>query len=396
MRLILVAALLLAVLSHPIIFAEQTGQLNNTGNTLRNITIVTGLLGYTVYQCSSNSSCFGYTCFFDYDSVGTATSSLGFCNATAVTSCIHDDSSSLFSPATASGSSFCVTNTTYRTCTSGVWGGEVSCSSGQTCSSGSCSGSSSTSGSGGAGSGTSAKTVVLKIINVPFEVSIEQGKTSVVSVDVRNDGTAVTQNVTLSVSGISWATVAPPVYSVLSAGNSKTFSINITVPGDAAISTYTVTISTSSTNATNSTSFTLKVLPGPAAAVDINQTLANQLSIFAELSANLTELEALGATRSDVEDIRALLSSARSKLRQANQSIIGGDYFTANSLLSDAASLLDEARSRMRSVGFGEPIAFDTTLFAIIGAVIAVVAFIVYLFWPTKQQKSFVKFRKTK
>lgn len=401
MRVILVALLLLSMLAQTSV-AETTGTINNSGNAIRNITSVTGLFGYTVSACSSNASCFGYTCFFDFDAVGTVTTSAGLCNATAVASCIHDDSSSSFSPATASGSNFCVTNTTYSTCTSGVWSNATSCSSGQTCSGGACSApSSSSSSSGGGGSSAAAKNITLKIINMPTEISIVQGAKGNFSVNVKNDGNVLTQNITLSVSGITWATTAPSIYSVISAGNSKQFNVTINVPGSAEIKTYTVTLTATSTNTTASANFVLKVLPSSSSSSEINQTQLNYVSIIDGLKANLSAMEAQGATKSQVEDIKNILSSATSKVNQAGESVAGNDYFAANTLLGEAARLIDEARNKIRDIGFGEPSEpqqpLDIVPILIVVAVVAVIAAIVlYLFWPTKNQKPLITFKPTK
>lgn len=388
MRLLLIF-LLLTIFFHPSL-AETTGNISS-GGPIKNITSVTGLLGYTVLYCDADADCRGYKCFVDFDgeAVDSDTSQpSGWCNATSVSNCYNDGS------ATASGSKLCITNTTYRECASGSWGSATSCSSGQTCSAGACSGAS-TSTSGGGG-GAAAPKFLLAIINVPLEVSVVQGKSYVVTADVRNDGNTLTQNVTLSVSGIAWASVVPGIYAVLSAGNSKQFNITIAVPADAEVKSYTVSLQAASTNTTANTSFALKVTPSPATASGINQTYLNYVSVLGELDANLTGLEKQGATQSDVDDIRNILNSARSKVRQANQSIAAGDYFTANSLLAEASSLLDEARNRLKNIGFGGPAADLTFVYLIIGIAVAVVAFIAYLFWPTREQKPYTQFRKTK
>jgi hypothetical protein len=386
-------------------FAEMTGNLSSSTGVPVNITIVTGLFGYTVSNCSSNASCFGYTCFLDFDSgtdSGTWNTTWGLCNATSVRSCIHDNRDSIFTRV-ADSSYYCATNTTYRTCSGGSWSAATSCSSGQTCTvdaistSVPCAAPSTSSTSSSAGA-PAAATVTLSIINMPTEVSIVQGSAGNVTVDVRNNGNSLTNNITLSVSGIAWATITPSIYSTLVAGNSKPFNIAISVPSNAEIKTYTVTLAAASTNATATANFVLKVLPSPSTSIDINQTYLNYISILSELNANLTALEGQGATKSDVDAIKKILASAQTKITQANRSITSNDYFTANSLLADAASLFDEARNKIRAIGFGEPTTpTDMTLiYIIVGVVIAIVAFIIYLFWPTKTQKPFLAFKKTK
>src|SRR3989344_2573301 len=191
MKLILSAFLLLAML-FPLALAETSGTINNSGNSVNNTVAVTGLLGYTINNCTASTDCLGYSCFLVFDSLGRYSSSLGICNATYVTSCIHDASGGTFSVA-ADTNFYCTANTTYRQCLSGAWASSTSCAAGQTCNVDSISSSNpcaapaatTTTTSGGSGSGTTtAQKVTLKLRDVLTEIRIIQNTSKIIYIDV--------------------------------------------------------------------------------------------------------------------------------------------------------------------------------------------------------------------
>ncbi len=381
----LLGILLFLLLSFPA-FAEFTGVINFS---FANVSVVTGLTAYTVNLCNSTSDCLGHACFLDYDNVSTAPS-YGWCNASSITSCYHNNSEY------SSGTNICVTNITTRSCSSGTWQGVANCSSGQTCSSafgtpGNCtSPSSSSSTSGGSSSSTTNKNPSIIFSSIPVDFSLTQGESATRVVIVKNNGNATLYNVTLT-SSLTWAAITPAKWNSSVKNNETAFTVNFSAPADAAVKTYVVTLEVTTYNLSvkDSRTFNLNVKPS-------NTTVAEQ--IFPEYDEHVTRLaileenmKSLQEKGADVEELAALLLNAKSKLTQANQSLESKDYFTAKQLLDDAKGLLDAAAEKVNSTAIPTAapfdIKFDATLVVILAAVIGVVAFIVYMLLPPKQKK---------
>ncbi len=389
-------------------FSETNGTLNFS---TRNVSVTTGLFGYTVSTCSSNSGCFGYACFFDYDTAGHNTTTSGTCAPTTFTSCIHDTSSGV-TTIVAGGSYICASNTTTRQCSSGSWASEVSCSSGQSCTVGAVSTSSPCSTSGTTGSTTSTSSTtnttnttkigMINITSVPGALEVIQGNSTSGNVTIKNIGNATLANITLSVSGIesSWYSVLPTKVTSLIVGNSSTFSIAFSIPQAAGVKSYTVVFTVAAPGVSSkSASIALKILPSANTIAQINQTFENYTSLYTAAEKNVTDLEKTNVNTEDLGNLKSILNDIKNKLIQANESIAKGDYFTAQQAMDEANNLINTLNEKIGQVRYQTPAVVpggdNTIIFIIAGVVIAVVAIIIYLFWPTKKEKiAFDIFRK--
>ncbi len=377
--------------------SEVVGVLNASGNSVSNVTIVTGLLGYTVQFCNSDADCSSYKCFSDYD--GTASgSSVGWCYPSSTTGCYHDGN------ATSTGSNICITNTTYRSCSSGTWSSVTSCSSGQTCSSGTCSTPSSTTTTTTSSSTTTNTTTTKASISLTLNASsltIVQGKSAAVSATVKNTGSRALSSAILSITGVStaWYSIDPSSIPSIPLGGSRSFNISIAVPIDAEVKAYVavINVTTNETGARNSTTLGINVTPSASTYVVINQTYLDYKLLTDPLDTNITDLENRNATAEDVQALRSLLDTIRSKMNQSQAYIDNGDYFNAKLVLDEVKNLMSEFNDKVANVRFQEaiddtgqpPSAGEPLPIWVYVVVIAAIAVIVYLFWPSKKQTLF-------
>lgn len=383
---IIILLLLLAVPA----FADFSGAINfsNSGNRSTS----TGIWAYTVNLCNSTSNCMpqgaGLSCFLDYDNFSSGFS-YGWCNASSITNCYHNDS------AYATSTNICITNLTYSTCTSGNWSAApLNCSSGQTCPStlgtpGNCTGTSSTTttGSSGGSTTTTDRTPSIIFTSAPVDFDIVQGGSTTRVVITKNNGNVTLYNVTLSVS-LDWAVIEPVKWNQSAKNNETAFTINFTAPEDAEVKKYSVTLTASTHNSSAGVSKAFYINVNPS-----NRTVQEQIfpeyeqyisSLFG-MEANMMYLEEQGA---DVEELKSLLLNAKNKLSQANESLENKDYFTAKQLMDDAKGLLDAASNRASSTTIPSTPPVDFTFIIIIILVVAGVGgFVAYILLPPKPEK---------
>lgn len=375
-----------------IAFAESGGTLNFS---TANLSITSGLFGYTVDFCNNNNNCFQYKCFLDYDGQS-ATGYAGWCNQTSVTSCYKNVSSTNgASNPVAAGTSYCTNSVSYRTCTNGVWGSEVNCGNNQTCSSGSCSttSSSSSSSSGGGGgtssnTSTSVKKLEISIISLPSSFDILQGGSAAKTIKVKNSGNLTLSDVRIILSNAEWITLTPTSISSLAKSAEYTFSIDINIPQTAEVKTYNIDVSvlTNYTNTSATGKFSFNVIPTNET---IEFSILPRYENYTALYNNYTKIaDELAKKGVNVDEIAGFLENAQLKLDKAKAAIDSGKYFDAKLLLDDAESLLKGANDRL--VAIQNPL--DIVLIIIIIAVIAVAGFVGYMFLPAKATKPKINF----
>lgn len=405
MRLIISCLLLLAAfLLVPLANAETSGTINASAYNFS--APIVGLFGYTVDNCAVDASCLGYKCYVDFDDeVDDSDTSKppGTCMPPSTTQCFNDNR--WFAPSTNVKNS----NVTYYTCLSnetGKWSGLKTCASGEifgydSTNAGNCSASSSSSSSSGGGGGSSSNTTAAKKSGIAItsaipDIQMVQGDSAAFGVSFKNTGNTTLSATKLSVSGIesSWVSVTPESIAILSPGNVNAFIVNISLPPGATINSYSTQLKLSAQDGTNDTkSFTLKVLPAPAAQADINQSYQSYSYIIGILEKNITGLQ--GANKEDVESLKTTVMLVKSKLADAKSDIEKGDYYNAKLILDDVAGLIDSANRQLAKVRPAEsasPQQIDITLIAIIIAiVVGVVAFLAYLLWPTKESSMLAK-----
>ncbi len=359
-----------------ITFAETT---NTT--SYWNITAATGLTGTTYAYCNATANCGPYACFLDWDSVS-AGGYIGWCNATSITSCYHNDT------AYSSSYSECASSTIKRICSSGTWTTET-CSS--ACSGGNCTTTTTTISSSG-GSTTFNDTYKLissiKLVSSPADFSAVQNETTSKTVQAKNNGTRTLLNMTLRLSGIDsgWFRITPNKFNSTPEGATNTFVINISVPADAEIKTYVISVSvvTSNSSVYAAYNFSMKILPSnKTIETDIIPRFLDYQSLITALEKNVTDLKQKGVDTSLME---SMLKDLKSKISQIDSDIKSQNNFAAKQNLDEAKNLISNLNSRITSAVIPVPQLpkTDFILYIIVAVIITVSGILLYLFWPAK------------
>jgi len=231
-----------------------------------------------------------------------------------------------------------------------------------------------------------------------------QGESATKKIKVINTGTLALSNAQISLSGIpsTYYTFDITTYSTIGQGLSKNFTLTIALPQTAVVGNYTVviTVVTSAASARDTKTFKLKILPSNKTISTLNSTYNTYLSVVNELEQNITNLEAKGIS---VSALRTSLSDIRAKLNQTNSSLSAKDYYTAQVLLNQVDSMVSDIRTRIANAVAAPPgnattnasgnatggvFTFPDLPWLYIGigiAVAAIVAVLLYLFWPERE-----------
>jgi hypothetical protein len=377
-------------------FAETTGTINFTY-----VNATTGLFGYTIEGCNSDADCHGYKCFLDFDGTSNSSGFGGWCNTTSVTNCFHSAAGSPSIYAFASGDKLCIANgtagnNTYRTCSGGVWSSITACASGYTCApsdivAATCASSSSGGGPGSGGGVGSSSVGAISITVYPGNFTIEQGTSVIKNFTIRNTGNRTLYNVTLSITGVQWASVITQRIPILYQTYENSFLVNFTLPYSAEIRTYaiTATVNTHLTSVYTYKTFLVNATIGEQTVQEeIVPDLNNYTAQLAYLDANLTLLESKGV---DTSVARNSLVGARNKLLEAKTLILAKNYGEASRLIREAKGLIEDATLELDALNAGVPLV-SPVLILIVAIVIAAVAFFVYLMLPPKEEKKITMF----
>jgi len=364
--------------------AETSGQIT-TGTF--NVSVITGLFGYSVDYCNAGYECFDYTCFLDWDATGGG-GKAGWCNLSSITSCYHNGTVS------STGSAACDTSTSYRTCANGVWGSSASCSGNLTCSDGLCASSSSASSSSSSGSSSSSTVNFDQKISIlqTSDISILQGAKIIKTLTVKNVGNRTLFNVSVGVSGIdaSWVSIGPSKVNITINGN-VTFGLEFTIPQDAVAKVYDViaTATTSNSSVVTSVSFKVSVLPTKETVQNVILPSYNSAALrFSELEKKIVALE---ESCTDTKLLRSNIEDINGKMTRISDYIDSEDYVNANTLIDDAARSLEELNQKIVNTHPGScgGISIDI-VYVVAGIVVAAaVIMLLYLFWPQKAQSKF-------
>lgn len=392
---IILITLILIFLFSAFAFSEVTGNIT-LGNTNITAPPTTGVYGYTVAYCNITADCRDtsvYRCFIDYDS-NSSWPWTGWCNSTSLTRCYHNF------VAYTTGSTFCDTTTSYRTCTTGNWSATTACGVNQTCSGGTCStvnASSSGGGGGGGGSSSTAITTYSSItVSTPVpDFNMTQNTSTMKVIGIKNSGNTTQYNLTIAVSGLdsSWYSFLPEKYNSTYKTKEYNFTFSFSIPYNAEVKTYTITVtaSTANTSVTTADIFSLKILPSnETVEKEINPNYELYASMLETLLAEITELETKG---SDVAKLKEDYDTIESKLNQTKTAIDSGDYYTANVLLNEIKTLIDTMETDIEGAEIlpkaekAEPISMIWIIVIVI--IIAIIAFLLYILWPTKEEKGY-------
>lgn len=383
--------LLIFLLLLPLAYGEFTGTINiSTLGT----PLVTGLFGYTVKYCDIDSQCMGYKCFIDFDGEvddSDTSQPAGICNSTATATCFTD---SVWR------SGICTNSTAKRACTSGVWGNVTNCPSGETCSAdGACAKPSADSAGGGAGGGGNISLKhSIKLVSGIADFDIIQGESAAKFASFKNDGNLTLTNITLVLSGIteSWYGVNPSRFSSVNVAKEDRFNVSFFIPKDGEVKSYQINaeIKTHKSNISAKFSFTMKVLPSnETVEKEVVPKYGRLLSALEAIEQNITALIPKGVDEGNITVLKNIAETIKSKLEQANASLERKDYFTANSLLSDAESLLNELKAKIAEAK-APSAKIDILMLTLIAFAVIIILFVLYLLWPQKQTAKTLPFAK--
>jgi hypothetical protein len=241
------------------------------------------------------------------------------------------------------------------------------------------------SGSGGTGSNLTSTVNPAMSVTVPSDFDLVQGTNLSKSVVVKNTGNKTLNNVTLSLSGVSWYTVSPPRVDQLLRNNEYNFTVTFSPPADATAASYQVTATASSAEISSSKTFNVKVnLSEANVQAQLIPDLNNYTSQLDSAESDTAKLESRGLNISAVKD---LLASARSKLAEAKAFIDSKDYASAARLVDEAKSLVAQASAKMIEIEENSRFKIDP-MWIVYGLVmIGIIAFVRYLLLPPKEEK---------
>ena len=251
----------------------------------------------------------------------------------------------------------------------------------------SSSGSSSSSAAAAATATTAADSVYIQITKWASIVEAVQGESSTTSVVVKNTQTSGSKTISLKAINLpSEVSVSvEPASKLINGGNSGEFIVTLDILDSLAVDDYSGKFQASDSSSTIEKDFTLHVLPGAAAKAKISSDLAN---FTAELDLLWKEINSTKAVGGDLNSTEELAIQVRDKLAEAQAQIdLGTDdgYFAASQILEEVANLLNTAKSQLkvdkRTAGFAWPV---DPLYIGIGVGVAAIGFLVYLFLPSK------------
>lgn len=393
--------LILLLLMIPLAFAELQGTLNLTNV---NNSIVSGIWGQTYYQFCNGTTCSPLDrCAMDYDGTGYSTTYQGWCINASETRCAHSDTASSSPSFYDNATNKCKSDTYVMQCVSGSWNDYVTCNSTQYCSVGACIALITTTTTASGSSGTTATTANTTtsitssttttialgqqlnssvMIRKPQNITILQGSSSVVQITVLNTGNFTLYNLTLALSGLPYPyNITPSKVTSLAPTVSGVFQINISLSSSSIVNVYTLNLALSTSNSSVSTSesFMFSISPN-------NDTINNNiLPLYSRYSLHLAGIEKnitlLSSSGADVSIVNNTLARIKLKLEQASTEISAGNYVTANSILGDVGSAINDLSSQVEKVP--APLPSYIIIIAVAG-IIVVVSFIAYTMWPTR------------
>jgi hypothetical protein len=188
------------------------------------------------------------------------------------------------------------------------------------------------------------------------------------------------------------ANVSPAGGYSLGSGESYQFTVNFTVPNTTTVGNFTGSFKayvSSNASAYESKSFTFSVLPTEETKAAINLSYQN---ISSDLAALIAQLNAMKLdpryNQSVISAIEELINSANSSLLQARSAIDSDDYISANSLISQVNTSINNAKAQMEGAQAGIAslvVQYGIWFWVAVGVIIIfVVGFFIYMFYPSK------------
>jgi hypothetical protein len=226
----------------------------------------------------------------------------------------------------------------------------------------------------------------LNITTYPIIVYVVQGRTNTSSVVVKNINTTKTQDISLRVESINstWVAITPALSAGITPLHNTTFSVVFSVPNNTEVKDYSGKFTAASSYANVSKTFTLRVLPGESKKTEINITFNQYKLNYTTLSQEINKSKAQGMNTTIAEGKLLLL---KAKIDDVQGYINRGDYFNANSRLTEVKALIDDVANEISKIKQAKAAAQEEMSWlrwVYIGIGAAVGGVLLYLFWPTK------------
>lgn len=213
-------------------------------------------------------------------------------------------------------------------------------------------------------------------------VLVQQNSSNVTEVQVNNTGN-ISQDITFRIENINptWYTINASS-ATLAPRKTAGFKITFTV-GDVESKDYTGKYNVTSVSKTITKDFTLRVVPALAKQIQINDSLLLYKTQMVALEEEINQSKQKGV---NVTLAEAKLRELKSLIERAEDYINHGDYFSANQLLTDIKSLIDQVKQELEAAKEikAKESRKKTFMWIGVGAGVIVVVVLVYLFWPVK------------
>ncbi len=255
----------------------------------------------------------------------------------------------------------------------------------------------STSGDDSTGTSQTTSTVNrdLDIKKYPSSLSVEQGASKEFIVEVMNDGNADENNIIIEIQGISssWYEYEPNDLDLIPNEDDE-FTVNLTVPLDANVKEYSLTINVSNDNVYDSKSSTLIVLPSENEKERVNTSYSEYLENYTQLE---NKMKLLSQSGENVTEMNHTLNQIKTKIDQMKNYIDNDDYYNAAQMENEIKSLIVQAGVMVSSAGGGDiskGVLGDSKnyVWLFVGVIVIIIAgFVVYLFLPPPKNTYYPK-----
>jgi uncharacterized membrane protein len=223
----------------------------------------------------------------------------------------------------------------------------------------------------------------LEIIDYPYRVNATRGETKLLTVEVRNTGTANLTNASLQIFG-NFPYQVTPSSAEIPPGMSKLFLASVSIPADAAYGEYNLLTVASDGNISDSKIIKLDVIE-VVAVVEVNETLLARLEELRTLHSRIMNLTGIAERMSyNVSEVYLTLDQMEQVLDDAEDHLNAGDYSSAGDKMDDAKDLAESALellSKLKKIEQEHPI-IDYWIIFWIGLAFAInlIVFIIYYF----------------
>jgi hypothetical protein len=224
-------------------------------------------------------------------------------------------------------------------------------------------------------------------VNPPSMIMVIENSTNTTTITIRNSGTE-TQTIIFTID-----LLAPELWKVSSQNvtlerNSSAVLIVTFNSSLASIKDYNGIFKAYNSNRTITSNFTLRVLPNEKTKAYINSTFLEYSNKVLSFENMINESKSKNLNTTIAEN---LLLQLKSKLNQTQTYLENGDYFNAYQnigSIKDLSKSLTEELEKINKTPLAEITKTFTGIIPIVIIVAAIVAILVYLFWPTKSSYS--------